>query len=145
MNALGLRGHFITTATRSGRPAFTMVELLAVIAIIGVLVGLLLPAVQSSRETARRISCQNNLLNLYLSAEGYHSVFRVYPAGTVTDRLPARMFPDGKDHGWLVQVRPQLDGGHVFSEKWSPVHSAYHPRNWSLIPMTGLFKAGFVI
>jgi prepilin-type N-terminal cleavage/methylation domain-containing protein len=114
------------------RVGFTLIELLVVIAIIGVLVGLLLPAVQSVRENARATSCRNNLVNLHLAVEGYHACFGVFPAGTVTDRLPARMFSDGKDHGWLVQVRPLLDGGMPFAEAWSTVHSAYHPRNWPL-------------
>lgn len=109
---------------------FTLVELLAVIAIIGVLVGLLLPAVQSTRETARAASCQNNLIQLTLSVESYHATFGHYPAGTVTDRLPARMFPDGKDHSWLVQVRPVMVGGFEFAQRWSSAHSAYHPTNW---------------
>lgn len=115
--------------------AFTMIEVLVVISVIGVLVGLLLPAVQSARERARAASCKNNLINLHLAIESYHSAFNVFPAGTVTDRLPARMFPDGKDHSWLVQVRPFMDGGFAFSERWSPVHSAYHPKNWPLTKM----------
>jgi prepilin-type N-terminal cleavage/methylation domain-containing protein len=118
------------------RLGFTIVELLVVVAIIGVLVGLMLPAVQSTRENARMISCRNNLINVHLAVEAYHGAFGRFPAGTMTDRLPARMFPDGKDHSWWVQVRPMLDGGLAFAEQWSPVHSAYHPRNWALAYMT---------
>ncbi len=58
---------------------FTMVELLAVVAIIGVLVGLLLPSVQSSREAVRRSSCSNNLMQVALATTGYHNAFRQYP------------------------------------------------------------------
>lgn len=123
------------------RHGFTLIEVLAVIAIIGVLVGLLLPAVQSTRERARATSCKNNLLQVHLAVEAYHSAFAVFPAGTVTDRLPARMFPDGKDHSWLVQIRPFMEGGFAFSERWSSVHSAYHPRNWSLVKMMPPFAA----
>ncbi len=61
--------------------AFTLVELLVVIAIIGVLVGLLLPAVQAAREAARRMSCSNNLRQVCLAAQNYHSAFRQFPAG----------------------------------------------------------------
>ncbi len=118
-----------------------MIEILVVIAIIGVMVGLLLPAVQSTRERARATSCKNNMINVHLAIESYHASFDVFPAGTVTDRLPARMFPDGKDHSWLVQVRPFMDGGFLFSEKWSPIHAAYHPQNWPLTQLGPPFLA----
>lgn len=64
---------------RKGSPAFTLVELLVVIAIIGVLVALLLPAVQTAREAARRIQCANNLKQVALGTQNYESANGVFP------------------------------------------------------------------
>ncbi|SFI27377.1 DUF1559 domain-containing protein [Planctomicrobium piriforme] len=71
-----------TTASRTG---FTLIELLVVIAIIGLLVAMLMPAVQRAREAARRNSCLNNMRQLGLAAQNYLSTHRVFPAGWCSD------------------------------------------------------------
>jgi prepilin-type N-terminal cleavage/methylation domain-containing protein len=87
------------------RPGFTLVELLVVIAIIGILVALLLPAVQSAREAARRMSCGNNLKQLGLALHNYHDAFKTFPpSGIYGDNIGASQGP--RHYTWLTMTLP---------------------------------------
>ncbi len=74
---------------------FTLVELLAVVGVIGVLIALLLPAIQAARETARRAACQSKLVQLGLALAQYEASHRALPPGTVNPTGPIRNQPDG--------------------------------------------------
>jgi prepilin-type N-terminal cleavage/methylation domain-containing protein/prepilin-type processing-associated H-X9-DG protein len=91
--------------TRSKQLGFTLVELLVVIAIIGILVALLLPAVQAAREAARRMQCSNNLKQLALACHNYHDTYKQFPPGWVWQRG----FSHYNDWGWGALVLPFVE------------------------------------
>jgi prepilin-type N-terminal cleavage/methylation domain-containing protein len=90
-------------------PGVTLVELLVVIAILGVIVALLLPAVQASREAARSLHCRNNLKQLALALHGYHAAFEVFPPEADVDSNSCT--PVGMLGGapWTVAILPYCD------------------------------------
>ena len=100
--------------TRPPRNGFTLVELLVVIAIISILIALLLPAVQSAREAARRTQCGNNLMEIGVALGNYESTHRVYPPGVVNPAGPVVTWPDGYHHNWITQILPFLQQTNAF-------------------------------
>jgi prepilin-type N-terminal cleavage/methylation domain-containing protein/prepilin-type processing-associated H-X9-DG protein len=95
--------------------AFTLVELLVVIAIIGILVALLLPAVQSAREAARRTGCSNNLKNLGLAALNHHDVNRHFPVSYGAAYAgEAPVLQNGA--GWIFNTLPQLEESALYDQ-----------------------------
>ncbi len=107
-----------------------MVEILAVVAIIGVLVGLLLPAVQSARENARRHSCSNNLMQLGIAARSYHASFQQFPTQlSGTDGSATVGVDNDRRLSLFVGLLPFM-GQQVMAEKIASAQSAVSPGSY---------------
>ncbi len=109
--------------TRDNHAGFTLVELLVVIAIIGILIGMLLPAVQQVREAARRSQCMNNLKQDALGALNYESAFGHFPtAGGCSDAYhdPAqakKALFGFENAGWMYQILPYLEQNTTYDQR----------------------------
>jgi prepilin-type N-terminal cleavage/methylation domain-containing protein len=123
---------------RSQRAGFTLVELLVVIAIIGVMVGLLLPAVQAAREAARRMQCGNNLKQLGLASLNYESTYKTLPFNSDTGddefngvNAPRRSVAQRwRQYSWLVMVLPFVEQQPLYDQiNWNTAMSMRDPIN----------------
>jgi prepilin-type processing-associated H-X9-DG protein len=97
---------------RHRRAGWTLIEVLTVVSITGLLVALLLPAVQAAREAARRARCTSNLRQIALASQSYHDAFGALPMGTPMARYPIWDYDEG--HGIFVAMLPQLDQQPIF-------------------------------
>ncbi|HWB10073.1 MAG TPA: DUF1559 domain-containing protein [Pirellulales bacterium] len=138
---------------RSVRVGFTLVELLVVIAIIGILIALLLPAVQAAREAARRSQCTNNLKQLGVAIQNYHDVNQRYPiySETTPDTMRwTRNATIGPTGGPFIRLLPFIEQQALYNQfnlnftteeqGWGPlvtVTGAYNPNNRQLTQPTG--------
>ena len=122
---------------------FTLVELLVVIAIIGILVALLLPAVQAAREAARRAQCTSNLKQVTLALLSYHDSHQKFPRGAYTN--PDKKHKDAEDGlGWATKILPYIEEQALYDllvRNGLPGYDGDPWREKDPVNMGGIFKA----
>jgi prepilin-type N-terminal cleavage/methylation domain-containing protein/prepilin-type processing-associated H-X9-DG protein len=104
------------TSPRSPRDGFTLVELLVVIAIIGILIALLLPAVQAAREAARRMQCSNHLRQIGIALHNYHQAHNRLPYGSVHDNYTWGEINQHHHGSFLVHLLPFVEEEQLYSQ-----------------------------
>jgi prepilin-type N-terminal cleavage/methylation domain-containing protein/prepilin-type processing-associated H-X9-DG protein len=114
--------------TRHTLHGFTLVELLVVIAIIGVLVAMTLPAIQASRETARRSQCIRNLTQLGNGLQNYEMAHEVFPPGVVDKQRPIHSVAQGDHRNWIIHILPYIDELNTYRHIDQAV-GVYDPKN----------------
>lgn len=119
---------------QSHRRAFTLVELLVVIAMIGILVGLLTPSIQAIRESSRRASCQSQLLPIGMAVQSYHDRWQHFPVGTIADSGPVQSQAVGDHHNWMGRLLDLLDQP-VVASRIDRTASVYDENNMPVLEL----------
>jgi prepilin-type N-terminal cleavage/methylation domain-containing protein len=123
----------------SRRAAFTLIELLCVIAIIGLVIALLLPAVQSAREASRRMQCANNLKQMGLGEAVHERTYRFFATNACEEWQPSNIRAN-----WPVQLLPYIDEAALF-ERWARIsgYNGQQPQGGDLRPVFSFPVKGF--